>query len=170
MKEQDQEELKRCEESPAYFYNKYCKPEGAPDVTDEQIKGFTGSYGTRYRRSGQASRNAEACAMYSKMGKTCAIATPTEESYNKFHELYIKFGGDPKLISWLKPKSDMTGLRPDFLRDIDYPEEMVDAAWPKILDIPGKSIWPITSIETTLNGNNFQELWNDSDPSNNPGK
>jgi hypothetical protein len=169
MKEQDQEELKRCEESPAYFYNKYCKPEGAPDVTDEQMKGFTGHYTTRSRRSpGQTSRNAEACAMASKMGKTCAIATPTEEGYNKFHELYIKFGGDPKLISWLKPKAKMAGLFHDFNVDIDYPEEMVVATWPKIPDIPGKAI--ITSIETTLNGNKFQELWNDSDPINNPGK
>ena len=38
------EEMQKCKDSPAYFYNKYMKREGMPDITDEEFNKFSDSY------------------------------------------------------------------------------------------------------------------------------
>lgn len=34
---EDAEEFKKCHDSPAYFYNKYVRREGQPELTDEEL-------------------------------------------------------------------------------------------------------------------------------------
>ena len=43
-------EMKKCQESPAYFYNKYCKHPDAPEITDEQITAMRQASPLKFRR------------------------------------------------------------------------------------------------------------------------
>jgi len=157
MAPEEKEEYEKCKESPAYFYNKYVKPDGFPDATDEDFK-FPIVYPKR--RSGWNDRLVKAAAIQSRLGKTIGVASLTKKSYNQYLKKYLEHGGDPEMISWLDPDAKMTGLRPlEFDGDPDM--EMVESAWPKMPDIPGKAII-ITSMQTILNGNKFQDLWNES--------
>lgn len=38
LSEADEEELRKCSESPVYFYNKYVKPDGQKELTEAEFE------------------------------------------------------------------------------------------------------------------------------------